>query len=276
MINLTKEDKVHLYVINKSLLSENDIAEIENKINSDDAFKEFVENVKLVIKDIEIFDTSKLDMAELTAKILNKNKIQFLFELKPLFSDDKAEDLKLAAMQKKDATENFVYFNTYASAENLILVRVLKNVNNNAYRFFVLTEDSKITGYSVLKINKSRMEFIADEKGMVNFQSDHLHKNIELSVLLPIDIFSVDLNQPDKIYYSETPGKSMIKFERDKDNLTITFEKDYTADKTIYAVFDNDYNGYLKFQDIKGNILTIENSKKNTSNIKIISVSSVN
>lgn len=269
MFKLTEEEKVHLYVINKSLLQGNEITEIENKINSDISFKDFVENVKKVIEDIKTFDSADIDVGKITSRILNKNKIQYLFELKSLFPDDEDTDnLKLAAMQKKDANDNFVYFNTFASADNFILIRALKNSTRNEYKLFLICDDMTLVGNSVLKISNTNIEFIADNKGVVTLTSDYLNKNIDIKVFIPHDIFIINLNDA---YFPESQNiKSAISIYKGGKFLDIEFENGYLSDKTLYGVFDGDLHGFVKHERITENKVRFEIPDDKVKELKLI------
>lgn len=269
MIKLTEEEKVHLYVINKSLLPEKDISEIENKIKSDDSFKDFVEKIVKVVSDIKTFDSANLDISKITSGILNKNEFQYIYELKSIFPyEEDADNLKLAAMQKKDAKDNFVYFNTFASADKFILIRALKNTSGNEYKFFLICDDMTLVGNSVLKIRNTNYEFIADKEGVVTLKSDYLNKNIDIKVYLPHDIFIINLNEAK--YPDNQNAKSVISIYKGDKYFDIEFDNGYLSDKTLYGVFDEDLFGFVKPERITDNKVRFENADDKIKELKLI------
>lgn len=269
---MTEEDKYHLYAINKSLLSEKEITEIENKIHSDVSFSEYIENLRLIHQEINTFDSSDLDIGKITSEILNMNTIRNIFELKPAFPDDDYTDkLNLAAMQKNAVNDSFVYYNTYASAEKFILIRVLKKSQYNEYKFFLICDEMNLVGYSVVKFSNTDTEFIADEKGTLTLKSDYMNKDTDLKVYIPDDVFIIDLNDLKDSYNSEKTNSDSVIRAYKKDGFLVTeFETGYLKDKTLYAVFDNDFNGFIKPEKFIGNSYRIEIKNSNINEIKMI------
>lgn len=271
-IKLTEIEKVHLYVINRSLLSENDISDIENKIKSDLSFREIAEQVKLIHNEINTSNLTDIDTENILSRILNIINKCNVFELKPLFPDEEDNDnMKLAAMQRNELNGKLTYFNTYASADKFVLIRVLKNPSENEYKFFLICEDMKLAGNSVIKFLNNKNEFIADDKGIVTIVSDYLNKDLEIKVFLPSDIFIIELKNLKDSYQSDrSMAKANVRLDNTGKIIEIEFESGFLSDKSVYAVPDNYIQNFLKPEKISNDVIRIYTADKNIDKLKLI------
>lgn len=271
-IKLTEIEKVHLYVINRSLLSENDISEIENKIKTDLSFREIAEQVKLIHEEINTSNLSDIDTENILSRVLNKINKCNVFELRPVFPDDEDNDnMKLAAMQRNELNGKLTYFNTYASADKFVLIRVLKNPSNNEYKLFLICEDMNLAGNSVIKFLNNKNEFITDDKGIVTIVSDYLNKDLEIKVFLPSDIFIIELKNLKDSYQSDrSMAKANVRLDNAGKIIEIEFESGFLSDKSVYAVPDNYIQSFLKPEKISNDDIRIYTADKNIDQLKLI------
>lgn len=268
---MTTEVKIHLYIINKSLLSESDVADIENRILSDGEFREFIDHLKIIHDDTGKIGISVFEVNNFLLRLSIGS--MHTYELKSMFHEEEEDrKMKLAAMQENEPGDKFQYFNTYATADNFILIRVFNNPSNNNYRFYVITEDMENAGYSVLRINSPENVYIADDKGIVTFQSAYLNKNINLKISLPADIFTIEVNDIKGSYNSEKKSSLTEMKAALRDNmLEIDFSSGYLEDKEFFAVFNNDLSSLI-LPEISGSKLLLDPVLKDTEIIKLISI----
>lgn len=236
---MTEKEKHHLYVINKFLLSSKDVMEIESRMEKDREFDEYISSIRKIISDSEDANEISINADEVYEKLFGNTG--YGFELSSMFDNNDEDNLKLAAMNVRDVKDEFVYFNTFATADNFILIRVLKNPFSSNYRFYIISENMELVKNAVLKINDTGDVFIADDKGVVSIYSEELPKKIKISVMIPADVFSIDTENLKSSYKSERKNSGTeISVKLMDTGFSINFDKDYLKNKTCYMMIEND------------------------------------
>jgi len=165
-MKIITDEILFLYIINKSLLDENLVIEIEKNLISDNKFKERFENFK------DIFESSNF---------MTENGFLVLHSInKPI---NNLAYSKLAA--DNAVIENkFNYVTTFASAENIVLVRVLHNQSTNEYKLFLICDDMAKVRNASVKIDEYPEDFIADDKGVISLKGGFIDSHTFISVKL--------------------------------------------------------------------------------------------
>lgn len=271
---MTKEEKHYIYVINKSLLSEKDIAEIESRIERDKSFDEYISSIRKIMSDSENVDIYGINIDEVFKRLFGQRG--YSYELSSMFENNDEENMKLAAKNAGDVKDEFKYFNTYAAADNFILIRVLKNTFSSIYRFYVITDDMELVKNTVLKINDSGDAFITDDNGVASIYSEHVHKKINIKAMIPVDIFTIDTDNLNSSYISERKNSGTQISVLLKDNeLSINFERGYLDNKTCYLKYGNDEGKTILPEIIDGRIINIEAVKNKNQLIRLVIVNNI-
>lgn len=269
MKNLT-DDKIHLYILNPAMLPKEDINLIKGRIETDQEFRNYVDDIKNFHLKLNEFDTSVLDIDRITSKVLKKYQFPNIINLISIFDEkDPGESIKLAAMKNLKIENEYKYFNTYASAEKFVLIRVLKNQSSNEYKFFLICDDMNKVVNAYIKFNG--MYFIADEYGVVNIQSEYLTKDIDIKIQIPVARYEINLKSINEKYLSEISGiisEAEIKMENGK--LLIKFRSDFSKPVKAIVVYDKEYSSFKDYElNGDGNIF-IDIPDDDISQIKIL------
>lgn len=165
MNNITDEI-LFLYIINKSLLDEKMAKDIEKNLILDKKFNARFENFK------DIFEGS-INLSEDGYIILHSIN-------KPI---NNLTYSKLAA--DNSVIENkFNYVTTFASAENIVLVRVLHNQSTNEYKLFLICDDMAKVRNASVKIDDYSEDFITDDEGIISLKGGFIDSHTFISVKL--------------------------------------------------------------------------------------------
>lgn len=165
-MNIITDEILFLYILNKSLLEENLVIKIEKNLISDDIFKDRYENFKA------IFEGSNRMTEDGYAVLHSINKPTSNLAYTKLAADNTAIENK------------FEYVTTFASAENIVLVRVLHNQATNEYKLFMICDDMAKVRNASVKIDEYPEDFIADENGIISMKGGFIDSHTFISVKL--------------------------------------------------------------------------------------------
>lgn len=158
------DEILFLYIINKSLLDESMVVDIEKGLNSEDDFRKRYEEFK------DIFESSNSMM---------KDGYYVLHSI--YHNTNNLTHPKLAA--ENTALENkFNYVTTFATAENIVMVRVLHNQATNEYKLFLICEDMERVRNASVKIDDYPEDFITDENGIISLKDGFIDSHTFISV----------------------------------------------------------------------------------------------
>ena len=165
-MNIINDELIHEYVLNPAILGRDIIDEIEKRISESRDFQERVDNIR------EFYD----DYYSLTDKRNNEidlNQKTVVIHLYPLFSKHIYRELhpKIAAQSKESDADNFNYVRTFASARNLVFIRLLYNPITNVYRLYLIGDDMNIFKKTKVKIPELNLELISNDNGIVDIKN---------------------------------------------------------------------------------------------------------
>jgi hypothetical protein len=226
MLNVTEND-IHLYVLNKSLLSNEVIEEIEKRISSDSNFNIEVNEVK---EFYEIYE--RLERADKECSLI----------LKPIYTDETTNNLRLAA-QHNSIDEKLKYIKTFASDENLIITRLLYNPVQKEYELYILYENdiTKVSN-AVVRFLSNNKEFVADKNGIVRIKADFINDKTNIKVNLPVARFEI---KPDFISAGEVK-KHISKIANYEVEINILIKDEVAECRLQFLSGDPELSGELK------------------------------
>jgi len=165
-MNLFTDEILHEYVLNPTILDKSILDEIERKISESEVFKERVDNIREFYDDYYKLSDNNNDNIETTKKTRS-------IHLHPLFSKHIYKELhpKIAAQSMEMDADNFNYIRTFASAKNLVLIRLLYNPNTNVYRLYLIGDDMKIFKNTKVIIPELNLELISNNNGIVDIKN---------------------------------------------------------------------------------------------------------
>ena len=172
------DEILNIYILNSSVLSRIKVEEIENHLSDCDDCKRFYDEMKSFYSDLHNL----------------KSEDGTTFELRSLYSDTKDKDnfMNLAAQDAEDVEKGFKYFNTYASAEKLILIRVFKNIPTGEFNLYLICEDAEKIKNALVNIEGIDKDFVSDKEGLLKIKDIQLDKQIKINIHSPIARFEVN------------------------------------------------------------------------------------
>lgn len=159
-MEIITDEILHLYILNRNLVEKSIIAEIEEKIGKSDEFRERIDKIRTFHQEYEKHNTY-------TDPFKNSNTIE-LFPLQ-IEENQVQNSAKLAANNEPEQKDLFKYQRTFASASNLILLRLHYNYALKKSRLYLISEDMKSVANVKVRIPELNREFISDSKGIIEF-----------------------------------------------------------------------------------------------------------
>lgn len=168
--------EIHLYVLNPSLLSNEMLFAIEQKMKMENEFNLIVDEIK--------------EYYSLYNELKEKNIINTHI-LEPLQKSEEFQ-FRLAALQSEVIEEEPKYINTFANADKLVLTRLFYNQSSKEYEMHVLFEDESIiqTNFKIW-LSETNVELITNKYGIAKIKSENFNKSSSISVAIPIANFEV-------------------------------------------------------------------------------------
>ncbi|MBK8983353.1 MAG: hypothetical protein IPM38_13790 [Ignavibacteria bacterium] len=166
------DDRIHLYLINPHLLSDDEIAIINFNLKESREFRDYFEELKNVYQE------------------LNLEKKKNIIELFPqkFISDF---EILLVAEQEKLHT-GLKHVGSHVSADNLLLVRIFRDYSKGEYQLHLLSEgETTDTANGVLELKELNHYFFADEKGIIRTSENIQFKNYHLHLYIPAGLFEL-------------------------------------------------------------------------------------
>lgn len=236
-----KQTDIDLFIINRSLLSDETIAEIEKRIENDEVFRLQVLEVKEFYEKFHALESSSV-----------KN----IYELKPLESETAGNDLqKFAAMNEEAVADIFQHYNTYASAEKFVLIKILHNRSRGEYNLYIMCEDeSSDCSNAVVRINGNEREYIADENAVACVKEEYIEPKSNITVKFPSAIFEFEnesLNE-ENVFSSSNIGMKIF----NKGNYLNIYLSNLKDEKMVYVIVNNDLVNY-EVCEIHNNSVTL-------------------
>ncbi len=156
------DEIIHLYLIKKELLEPEISEEIEKRLTSNYRFQKRVSEIKAIYEEYNR---------------INKDSIT----LTPFIKENNSYDYRLAAYNSENYNE-FRYLTTFASVENLIMIRVHYNSSSKEYKLYLVSDDMNKVKNARLKIKGFDMEYITDDEGIVTIKDMIIDENTEIDV----------------------------------------------------------------------------------------------
>ena len=177
------DEILNVYILNSSSLQENKIEEIENHLTKCKDCEKYYNDLKLFYSDLNNLENS------------NKNS----YELKNLYPEsDDNNVMSLAAQEAEQDQVYFKYFNTYATAEKLILIRVFKNNSKGDFNLYLICEDAEKIKSALVNIERIDKDFISDKEGLIKIKDHSLDRQMKINIHSPIARFEVERDISDK------------------------------------------------------------------------------
>ncbi len=215
MIEITEQD-IHLYIINKSLLDDIIVNEIEKRLKVDNTYLSRINELK--------------EFYQIYNKVAKTN-LDYTFLLEPMNKGKMNERLKLAAQQKNRTEDKLKYVNTFVSAENLIITRLLYNEVQKEYELYVLCEDdSSLVSYAIVEFENNLTKFITDQNGFIRIKGSTINYRGRLKITVPIARFEINPNlipteeKTESFISPKNENGSKIKLTRAKDKIICNLE----------------------------------------------------
>lgn len=159
-MKIITDEILHLYVLNRNLVEESVISDIEEKIGTSEEFRKKIEKIKEFHEEFKRLNSNH-------NHFVNANTI-ILYPLS-FITDISDNYIKLAADYHPEEKDFFKYQKTFASAENLILIRLHHNRKINKSRLYLISENMKSVANLKVKIPELNMEFVSDSRGIIEF-----------------------------------------------------------------------------------------------------------
>ena len=176
-MNLITDEILHEYILNPTILDKSIINEIAKRVSGSEVFKERVDNIRDFYDDYYKLSDNNNDNIDTTKKTRS-------IRLHPLFSKHVYKELhpKIAAQSKETGADNFNYIRTFASARNLVLIRLLYNPITNVYRLFLIGDDMNIFKNTKVKIPELNLDLISDNNGIVDIKNYNIEDVEEIII----------------------------------------------------------------------------------------------
>jgi len=171
------DEILNVYILNSSSLKENKIEEIENHLTKCKDCKKYYKDLKLFYSDLN--------------NLKNSNK--YSHELKSLYTEsDDNNVMSLAAQNAEKDRDGYKYFNTYATAEKLILIRAFRNNSTGDFNLYLICENVEKVKNALFNIEGIDYDYISNEKGFLKIKDRYLDKHMNINIHSPIARFEID------------------------------------------------------------------------------------
>ncbi len=207
MKEITEED-LHLYFVNKRLLSQDKVNAIETLESSDTGFRG-------ELKEIEEYYSEY-------NKISTRKSVEYILMEYESGSENISKDddqVKLAAMQSGTELSQQKYFKTFLSSDNYLVTRVFYNPSFQEYDLYIISESNKIdAAYAVLYLAEIGKEFVANSKGIIKIKSRFIDFPGQISIRLPIAKLIIGINDNGALIRND------FSFKNDENEFTLGLE----------------------------------------------------
>ena len=177
------DEILNVYILNSSSLKENKIEEIENHLIKCKDCENYYNNLKSFYSDLNNLKNSNI----------------YSYELKSLYPEsDDNNVMSLAAQNAEQEQVGFKYFNTYATAEKLILIRAFRNNSTGDFNLYLICEDAEKIKNTLVNIEGIDEDFISNEKGFLVIKDYSLDRQMNINIHSPIARFEVKRDMLEK------------------------------------------------------------------------------
>ena len=173
-----KDEILNIYLLNSSVLEKDKIKEIELHLSKCKECKKFYNEMKSFYADLD----------ELESKEQHSYKLESLYGE----SDEKNNFMSLAAQDAEEVEKGFKYFNTYATAEKLILIRAFRNIPTGEFNLYLICEDAEKIKNALVNIQGIDRDFVSDKEGLLKINDYSIDKQMQINIHSPIARFEVD------------------------------------------------------------------------------------
>jgi len=259
MKEITEMD-LHLFLLNKSLLNDDTIFEIERKLSCDESLLEELKGVK--------------EFYELFQSLENENC--GIYTLKEFLSLNSSQNvIKLAAMENSGLSDQN-YIKTFLSGTNYLLARLFYFQKEKEYRLYIIdNENMDRVANCVVWIAKPERFFLSNETGIVTINEPTIRELDAIKIIVPVARFDYDMNEMIGSWVKSNMNKDdeiMICRIDSVTNCTLRLKN--VEEKRQYALIftDEKENKYLKCE-IAGNSFSFVNPEIEVAKILIINKS---
>jgi hypothetical protein len=167
------DQKINLYAINPSLLTQDEQTRIESLIASDEQVKKYVDELReLHLKLLEIF----------TGRPEGDAASPDLYVLKPLGPPVSTDRMKLAAESAPAVRDESRLINSYISADEYIMINLHYNPVKEEYTLFLICDDMEKVKNAKVRIEGIDDEFFADSDGVLKITGYHIAAEQKITV----------------------------------------------------------------------------------------------
>ena len=168
-MKIITDEILHLYIINKQLLEVDFLKEIDEQLKSSDIMKKRIEAIKLFYTELNNVERKKLEMTSTGKESISLYPFEFNYnntlKYAKLAADTVNDDKKIDA---------YKYVKTFASAENLYLMRLHHNPVKNEFKLYILSEDAEKISNLKIRIPELNLEFVSDENGVIDLKNHNI------------------------------------------------------------------------------------------------------
>ena len=228
------DEILNIYLLDSSVLEKRKVEEIELHLSKCKECKKFYEEMK----------SFYIDLNEL------ENKEQHSYKLESLYSesDEKNNLMSLAAQDAEEVEKGFRYFNTYATAEKLILMRAFKDISTGEFIIYLVCENVEKIKNALVNIQGIDEDFVSDKECFIKIKDHQLDKQMQINIHSPIARFEVNKDTLHKNFKElRCIMKSGITLIADLSNLPEQTSENITAALKVIPKF--------KFKKLKAVVL---------------------
>jgi hypothetical protein len=260
------DEIIYLFVINPNAIESAERTIIEKHIDNCSHCKEFLEESTNLFKTLntltsdrvskeDFFNKMKTSLKYLNSSIETEEN-QNILHLYEQYKLNKGSQnfLRLAAMQNASLQNRDRYINTYASAQNFVLMRVMYTSTTKGYQLYLICEDMERVKCAIVSLEGINKDLVADENGIVSLKSGYVNAHLSFQLLLPVARFYLDF---DDIKNSKKPVQ--IKSHLHHYNIDLSASMNFDKVELKFDYDDTFFTNNLKMYLI--NLDEIENFK---------------
>lgn len=236
------DEILNVYILNSSSLTIKKIEEIEVHLSECKDCEKYYNELKSFYSDLN--NLEKSDM--------------YSYELISLYPEiDENNTMSLAAQNDEQDKGGYKYFNTYATAEKLILIRAFRNYPTGEFNLYLICEDVEKIKNALVNIRGIDKDFISDKEGFLKIKDQSLDKQMKLNIHSPVARFEVDRDMLVKTSHElQCILKSGMKLKIKSIDNNIQAEFEVTSDfryKKLKAIIieTTDSNEVIELEDSK-------------------------
>jgi len=195
---------IHLYVTGSITLSQSVRTEIGRLIEEDSGMKKRVDDVKLYYSEFEKIKFSDIEFN--INRLISPN----ILPMKPyiVFKEENQHTTMAASTGLKDNIE-FKYIQSYVSADNVIIARIIHNTIQNEYLIYLVSDNMEEIENAVVCLSGSDY-YVSNGIGEIILKDVYITEDISLNIHRPVQRIILESVSENQIIY--IPGLYNLSF----------------------------------------------------------------